>query len=226
MTMNDPFSRLAARAPHPSDSVLASIREELGGRPEKKRSLTRLQRVALSALALATGVLLTSLTAVEKSPQVVLLAAAALSLSVGGLLLAGAVPGEARSMGRSWRMSLVGVLCVFAFTFLALRAESFSPFSEFLGGESLRRASACAGHSLVSGVVGCTALLFLWRRTDPFSPGLTGSLLALLGGAVGTTSVGLICENTEGLHLTVAHGVGLVVFAVVGLFVGKKWLSP
>ncbi len=226
MTMNDPFSKLAAQTPRPSDSVLAALRQEFENAPAEKVSLTRAQRAVYSTVALCVGLFLTTLTAVFRAPQTVLVAAAVLSASVGALLLAGAVPGERHSMGRSWRRSLVGGLTIGALVALALKAESFAPFAEFLGDESLHRAGACVAHSLMSGVVGGAALLFLWRRTDPFSPGLTGSLLALFGGLVGTTSVTLICQSTEGLHLTVGHGAGLLILTLVGFFAGRKWLSP
>lgn len=226
MTMPDPFSQLAAQAPSPREGVLDSIRAELKKDSEKKRSLSRGQRVALSAAALALGLALTSAGAFVTAPRAAILAAAALSLSVGGLLLAGVVPGEKRSLGLSVRKSLVGILSVVAFTALALQAETFVAWGDFARADSLHRATGCAAHSLMSGVLGSTALLFFWRRTDPFSPGLTGSLLGLLGGLVGTMSVSLACQNAEGFHLTLGHGACLLLLGIFGAFVGRKWLTP
>lgn len=226
MNSNDPFSQLAAQAPPPRDAVLDSIRAELKSDNKKRRSLSRLQRVALSSLALIFGLALTSMGAFAAAPRAAILAAAALSLSVGGLLLAGVVPGEARTLGISVRKALVGILSVAAFTVLALKAESFLSFSEFAESNSLHRATACVAHSLVSGVVGATSLIFFWRRTDPFSPGLTGSLLGLLGGLVGTMSVSLACRSAEGFHLTLGHGAGVLLLGIFGAFLGRKWLAP
>jgi hypothetical protein len=226
MTRKDPFTQLAERAPRPRDAVLEAIRQELHQDLEKKRSLSRWERVLLSTAALVVGLGLTTFEAFFDAPEAAVLTAAALSLSVGGLLLAGVVPGEARSMGLSVRKVLVGLLCVTAFTALALKAEVFFSLQQFTEPDSLHRATACATHSLISGVLGATALLFVWRRTDPFSPGLSGAFLGLLGGAVGTTSVNLACHNAEGLHLTLAHGLSLIVFALLGVIVGRKWLSP
>lgn len=224
--MKDPFAELANRAPRPRDSVLESIRKDQHQDQEKKRCLSRWERVVLSTTALLFGLGLTTADAFFDAPQTAVLAAAALCLSVGGLLLAGVVPGETRSMGLSVRKGLVGLLSVTAFTALALKAESFLSLQQFTEPGSLHRATACAAHSLMSGVLGATALLFVWRQTDPFSPGLTGAFLGLLGGALGTTSVNLACSNSEGLHLTLAHGISLIVFALFGVFVGRKWLSP
>lgn len=226
MTMNDPFSRLAAQSPRPNDSVLDSIRQTMSTDSKPRRSLSRGQRVALSALALIFGLVLTSLNALSSSPRALVLAAAALSLSVSGLLLGGLVPGQPGRIGVSTRRWLLGGLCIVAFTALALQAESFLPFGQFLHGESLSHATVCMTHSLMSGVVGATALLYFWRRTDPFTPGLTGCALGLLGGAVGTMSVSLLCENGEGFHLTIGHGIALLILASLGLLLGKRWLTP
>lgn len=226
MAMNDPFSQLAAEAPSPREAVLDSIRAELKEDSKKKKSFSRLQRVLLSTGALILGLALTSAGAFLATPRAAILAAAALSLSVGGLLLAGIVPGESRSLGLSLRKSLVGLLGVAAFTALALQAESFLSWAEFAETDSMHRATGCAAHSLLSGVVGSTALLFLWRRTDPFSPGLTGALLGLLGGLVGTMSVSLACRSAEGFHLTLGHGAGVLALGIVGVFLGRKWLAP
>jgi hypothetical protein len=228
MTMNpaDPFAELAARDSAPSDRVLASLREDLKKDEEPRRALTRGQRVALSAAALIVGLSLTSVNALVHTPQVFVIAAAAFSLSVGGLLLAGAVPGGAGGFGVSARKTLFAVLAILGFTTLAFQAESFLSMTAFLEEESARHATKCAGHSLLSGVVGSSVLMFLWRRTDPFSPGLTGALLGLLGGALGTLSVGMLCSSGEGLHLTLGHGLSLLLLAGLGVFCGRKWLTP
>jgi hypothetical protein len=192
-----------------------------------KVSLSRGARVALSALGLCLGLCLTSLSAVSVAPRALLISTAALCLSAGGLILAGAVPSATRRLGGvSLRRLLFAALAIVGFSTLALQAESFLSMGSFLTGDSMHHATSCASHSLLSGVVGASALMFIWRRTDPFSPGLTGGLLGLFGGAVGTISVGLLCESNEGLHLTLAHGFGLFVLAVLGTLVGRKWLSP
>jgi hypothetical protein len=126
----------------------------------------------------------------------------------------------------SGRRLVVATLAIIGFTALALQAEHFFSLSEFLGADSMTRATKCASHSLLSGVLGSSVLMLIWRRTDPFSPGLTGGTLGLVGGAVGTLSVGLLCESDEGLHLTLSHGISLLVLTVLGIVVGRKWLSP
>lgn len=228
MSMNsvDPFSQLASRNPVPSDRVLASLREELKGDDHPRRALSTAGRVALSAGALLLGLVLTSASALKVAPAALLISGAALSLSVAGLLLGGAIPGRKGRFGISGRRLLVAVLAIFGFTALALQAEEFVTLAQFLEPAPMKAAATCARHSLLSGVVGASALLFIWRRTDPFSPGLTGSLLGLFGGISGTLSVGLLCGHGEGLHLTVSHGISLIALSVLGLIIGRKWLSP
>lgn len=222
----DPFSELAARSAAPSERVLVALREELKKDAEPRRTLSRGQRAALSGGALILGLTLTSVNALLNSPRAFLLAAAALSLSVGGLLLAGAVPGKSAGFGSNARRSLFFGLTIFAFTALALEAESFLSMREFLEPTSTKHAAQCATHSLVGGVVGSTLLMFLWRRTDPFTPGLTGAGLGLLGGATGTMSVSLLCQSGEGMHLTLGHGVSLLLLTLAGVYCGRKWLTP
>jgi hypothetical protein len=222
----DPFGDLAARAEAPPSRVLESIRQEIARSPKKKRLISRVERVTWSAIALLLGLCLSAATQLEKSPESVLLAAAAFSLSAAGLLLAGAVPSGDRLMGVSARRTIFAVLSISLFTGLALRADHFLSLSEFGKGEGSHQAMMCAGHSLISGVLVASALMFFWRRSDPFSPGLTGAFLGLLGGALGTFGVELVCAHDEGLHITLAHGASILVLALVGTFIGRKWLSP
>jgi hypothetical protein len=222
----DPFSDLAARAELPSPRVLESIRLEVSSAPAKKRLISRTERVTWSALALLIGLCLSAAAKLEDSPESVLLTGAAFSLSSAGLLLAGAIPTGGRLFGISARRTIFAILSIGLFTGLALRADHFMSFSEFGAGEGSHHAMMCAGHSLIFGVLGASALMFLWRRSDPFSPGLTGAFLGLLGGALGTLGVGLVCTHSEGLHLTLSHGAGVFVVSLLGIFAGRKWLSP
>jgi hypothetical protein len=223
----DPFRELAARQSAPKADVLGAIKAEMKADEKPKRALSRGERVALSALGLCLGLCLTSFSALEVAPRALFLSTAALCLSASGLILAGAVPGATSRLGGvSGRRLLFAVLFVAGFSTLALQAESFVSMESFLSGDSVHHATTCASHSLLSGVVGASVLMLIWRRTDPFSPGLTGGILGLVGGALGTISVGLLCKSTEGFHLTLAHGFGLLALAVLGTLVGRKWLSP
>ncbi len=193
---------------------------------QKKLPLSRLQRVGLSMVALFVGLALSAATALIDAPQPLILTAAAFSLSAAGLMLAGAIPGAAR-LDQPARRVVLALLILTTFTALALHAEDFLSWTEFIQGDGGVHAATCAGHSLATGVMASSALMFLWRRTDPFSPGLTGAILGFIGGALGTLSVGFLCDHgSEGIHLTMSHGLSALLLAGLGYWAGQKWLSP
>lgn len=220
-----PFSQLA-ETPVPGARVLDALRRELAEDAAPKRSKSREWRTLLSGGALFFGLGLSSLRSLRESPSTFFLSAVAFCLTVSGLLLLGVAPGERRLLGVSNRRALVVGVAGALFLALALQGDDFLPMSAFLDADHHTRLGACFAHSLLGGTLGSVALLLLWRRTDPFTPGLTGALLGLFGGLVGTLSVGLLCSNHEGFHLTLGHGMGAVLFLGVGLFLGRKWLAP
>lgn len=222
----DPFAELAARAAAPSPRVLKALREELSKDNAEKRLFSRSARVLWSAGALLLGLCLATLVKLHENHQTFFLTATAFSLSTAGLLLGGVVPSGRQLLGVSARRALLALLLAGLFTLLALRAESFLTFSEFSQSHSLSQAMTCAGHSLISGVIGAVALTLLWKRSDPFSPSLTGAFLGLFGGTLGTLSIGFLCKNHEGLHLTLGHGLSILLLTLVFSLIGRKWLSP
>lgn len=226
MTKNDPFSQLAARTPLPRDSVLTSIQKELHQDPTSYRSLSRGARVGLSAGALVLGLVFTSVNAIFSNPGALAIAAAGLSLSFVGLLLAGTVPMAEHRLGIGGRRTIVLALGLFLFVALALHADSYLSMAQFLDDDSVRRATKCASHALLSGVVGAACLMFLWRRTDPFSPGVSGAFFGLAGGIMGALSVEILCAHREGLHLIVGHGASALILTGACMLLGRKWLSP
>jgi hypothetical protein len=84
----------------------------------------------------------------------------------------------------------------------------------------------CTLWSLLFGSVVAGTVLTLWRRTDPFDPGVSGALAGLVGGLTGALTVGVACPNFEAWHLCVGHTLGLVVLGVLGWMVGRRWLAP
>ena len=225
MKTTDPFAQLAAQAPRPRDSVLQSIHRDLDKDTKPRRCLSKLQRVMLSASLLALGLVLASAKALVVHPQPLLVAAVAL-MSVAGLFLAGAMPQGRSLLQLPVRRSLVFMLVAAVFVALVLRAESFLTVGEFILGDGLASTTVCLVHSLMGGVAGTILLMFVWRRSDPFSPSISGALLGCLGGLMGTLSVELLCENGEGWHLTLGHGLPVLALALVSMLVGRRWLAP
>lgn len=225
MKADDPFAQLAAQAPRPRDSVLQSIHRELDKDTKSHHCLSKRQRVTLSASLLALGLVLASAKALVAHPQSLLVASAAL-MSMAGLVLAGGMPEGRSRLDLPVRRSLVFILVVAVFVALTLRAESFLTVGEFILADGLASTTVCFVHSFMGGVAGTILLMLLWRRTDPFSPSISGALLGCLGGLMGMLSVELLCENGEGLHLTLGHGLPVLALALVGMLVGRRWLTP
>lgn len=220
-----PFRELASRAELPAAHVLAALQDELANDAAPRRARSLSTRVSFSVFALLLGVSVSALSQLQRRPETVVLAAAALGVGATVLLLAGAIPTGRSGMGVFTRRALVALLTAVLFSTLALQADHFLGLSE-METQHYHRAIACHVHALVTGMAASCALLFLWRRSDPFSPGVTGAFLGFVGGAVGTLSVGLICSNHEGVHLTVGHGLSTLVLTILGAYAGRKWLTP
>lgn len=234
----DPFCELSQRLPAPDERILAALHEEMRQQEQtespagrallaRRKVGSRGKRAALSVLLLGGGLLLVSLSAWSDSWQWLVLSAAAASLAAGALFMAGAVPGHMSPWSQGPRRALVTVLSVTLFVVLGAQAESFLPLLAVLSDESASaHLAGCFGHALMTGILFSALLMLVWRRTDPFSPGLTGCFLGLLGGVFGTMSVALTCSNTEGFHLTLGHGSAALLLAGIGFFAGRRWLTP
>ncbi|HTM44701.1 MAG TPA: NrsF family protein [Polyangiaceae bacterium] len=113
------------------------------------------------------------------------------------------------------------------FGYLTLIRSSTSSFSEFVQQpQQTQHAMHCGLFSFVIGSVAAVSIMLLWRRTDPFTPRITGSLAGLAGGLAAATPVGLVCPGTDGWHLCLAHGLSLVLVVALGAVLGRRWLSP
>lgn len=124
-----------------------------------------------------------------------------------------------------WLATIVVVLAFFAQ--LTIFSTSHLGFHEFLTAPgSLRSTVVCGIHALLFGGLGTVALLFLWRRTDPFTPRLSGAVMGLAGGLVGAISLDMVCTSREVTHLWLAHGATLAAMVLLGWTLGRKWLTP
>jgi hypothetical protein len=92
--------------------------------------------------------------------------------------------------------------------------------------EGAGHAGLCGTFALIVGAIASGGTLYVWRRTDPLTPGLSGALAGLLGGIAAGVGVGIACPSAESWHLWLAHGTTVLVLVIVGAVVGKKWLAP
>jgi hypothetical protein len=110
---------------------------------------------------------------------------------------------------------------------LCAASTSLLPFDDFLvAPRSLRSTVVCGIHALLFGAMASAALFILWRRTDPFSPRLTGALTGLAGGLVGAVALDMTCTSLEAWHLWLGHGATLLALVLGGWVIGRKWLAP
>jgi hypothetical protein len=113
------------------------------------------------------------------------------------------------------------------FVYLTLASTSMLSVGRFVHEPgSVRSTVVCGVHALLFGVFATVALLALWRRTDPFSPGLSGAIAGLGGGLVGGVALDMTCASLEAWHLWLGHGAMLAAVVAIGWLVGRRWLSP
>ncbi len=229
----DPFAELTVAETRPSPRVLdalrAEVKSDLGtsaaqGRRPKGRS--RVTRVFMSFGTLVVLLVALSPKALRLVPESLLWGGLVYGIVASLLLFVGGIPGNMTWFSRRERKGVVFTLPPLLLVGLAWSARYFDLSDEFLSDIGLKAAAACLTHSLLVGALSTIALIAIWRRSDPFAPGFTGALLGILGGLLGTLSTDLGCASTEGVHLTLSHGLVAVVLGVVGQMAGRKWLTP
>jgi hypothetical protein len=147
--------------------------------------------------------------------------AQALALWVG----LGRPPG--RRLARRVRWAVVLLVLGAFLGYLTIAATSvLSPHDFVAVPRSLRGTLVCAAHALVFGLLATAALIAIWRKTDPFSPGLSGAVAGLGGGLVGAIALDMTCASREAWHLWLGHGLTLVVIVGLAWLAGRRWLSP
>ncbi len=230
----DPIDNLYLREVRPSEHVLSAIHADMAegsgrralGTRRRSWGRTRIFRAMVSLLVLVTILYVMSPKALRVVPEWLLPAGIVFGGCSAALLYFGGIPGNMRIISHGPRRALVYVVPPLLVLGLGWSAQHFALFEEFLSSTGLAAAASCLTHSLLVGVLSTLALIGIWRRSDPFSPALTGALLGVLGGLLGTLSTHLGCGNTEGVHLSLAHGAVAIVLSGLGSFAGRKWLSP
>jgi hypothetical protein len=212
----------------PSAETGAKIRTACTTDLDVQTPMSRARRIGLST---AVGIILFALMLVlgraslGATSRAMLLGALGWSFVLLLVLLFGFGPTRGRSA--ELRVAAAVLLPLGFLMYLSAQSRAVLPLGEFLGhGEMCEAALRCCAWTLAMGAVGAFAVLFLWRRTDPFTPTLTGCMAGLVGGLSVGLPVSLVCPGDETWHLVLGHGLTLVAVVCMGAWIGRKWMSP
>lgn len=231
--VTDPFAGVNWPRPQcPSAEVGAKIHEICTANNAGVRLLSTSTRIIRSiALSGALfGILLT--VGWQRHPPKQAIGLALLGALIWGVTQASViVVGFRRSPGRRahrWlRWGVVLAVSAAFFLHLTLASNSTLPLSEFITAKhSIHHTVVCGVHALIFGALAIAALFYVWRRSDPFSPRLSGAVSGLAGGLVGAVALDMTCPHLEAWHLWVGHGLTLLMLVAAGWYVGRRWLAP
>lgn len=85
---------------------------------------------------------------------------------------------------------------------------------------------ACAARATLVGLLSAGAFAWIWRRTDPFTPRLTGALVGVAAGSVAAATMGLTCPGTCAVHMAVGHTLIVPVLGLAAYAVSPRVLTP
>jgi hypothetical protein len=227
-----PLPDLPWRQPPPPGSEISdSIRKQCTQGLCSRRGLSATSRVVIS-LALSAGVLgFLLFMALDRGnrPEGAIRAALLGAALWAGVQLVVLVVGLARPPGkRISRVARLGIafgVPLLFLGYLAFAAHHRMPVGEFMAHDA-GYAVGCGLHALLFSAIAAAGTLFVWRGTDPLTPGLSGALAGLVGGLGGAAAMGVACPSGETWHLWIGHGTIVVALMFVGWLLGRRWLAP
>lgn len=220
------------QAPTPCSEVSAKIKTECTRGLCQKRGMTATKRAVLS-LALSGGVLAFLLyVALSRSEQpdgalrAALFGAAGWAIVQAAVLFVGLATPPGKRVSRTARLAIAVAVPVLFLAYLAFAAQHRLPVGEFLSHGHAGYAVGCGLHALLFSAIAAGGTLFVWRGTDPLTPGLSGALAGLVGGLGGAAAIGVACPSGETWHLWIGHGAIVIALMVGGWLFGRRWMAP
>lgn len=212
--------------PHPPADLTSRIRDRVAADLAPRRGPTGRSRWLFGLLA--AGAMLMAVT-VMMGAQVMSQPIRSGVIALGGLSLVAAATftalvrsGSAR-VGVGARLALA-LLPGLAFVVLAWIAYGVMPPVAATGAHV--STPACLVRGLMLASIPMTVLVVLWRRTDPFTPRLTGAIIGGWAGLTGTIGLTMACPSTDLVHIIVGHGAAIVGGALIGSLLGRRLLRP
>jgi hypothetical protein len=87
-------------------------------------------------------------------------------------------------------------------------------------------AGGCAMRSIGAGMLGGAAFMWVWRKSDPWSPRVSGALIGACAGIIASAHVGIVCAGGHGGHVLVGHWLVVPLLAIAGFAIAPRVLAP
>lgn len=230
---DDPLAKLEWRSPEaPCERVAKAIRRECTAGLCKKQSASRVRRL-LGSVALFIGTIcilaflgITRDGMIADGVRAALYGAAGWGAVLSAILFASIAQPPGRRLGAGYRLLLAIAVPIVFLGYLALTATGRLPFSTFSAGEYADHALRCGLLCMFLGAAISGGIFFLWRGTDPATPGLSGALVGLVGGMGSALALGIACPSHEAFHQWFSHGLVVVAMVALGGAVGRRLFTP
>jgi hypothetical protein len=232
LSEQDPLADLPWPKPAvPSASVSEAIHQSCTKGLGSRACASARRRAALSLLfpVLTVGIF-SWLAVITNVPEGALRAglygAIGWAVVLSAVLIVGLARPPGRRPARMVRLVIAVLVPIAFFVYLALTASGRVSFDSFSQGAMASHAVGCGALCLVIGAIVTGAVLLLWRRTDPLTPGISGALVGLTGGMGSALALGVACPSHEAWHLGFSHGLVVVALVILGGAVGRRLLAP
>ena len=133
-------------------------------------------------------------------------------------------PGKRGSRGV--RIALLAIVPLAFVGYLLLVSNEQFAFAKFAQGYPAGHAIGCGLVALFFGALVAGGAMIAWRRTDPYTPGISGALIGMVGGLASGAGMSLACPSHEAFHSCFAHGMVVFALALLGFGFGRRMLAP
>jgi hypothetical protein len=232
MSERDPLDDLPWPKPiEPGATVSESIHRQCTHALGKTKCARAHRRAALSLLIPTLAIGLFAFLALLRGDPSEMLEAALYGVFgwvvvMAVVLSAGLAFPPGRRPARALRLVAAVAVPVLFMLYVTTTASAHDSFAMFAEGAKRAHAVRCGVSCLLLGAVVTGAVLYLWRGTDPFTPGVSGALAGLIGGLGSALAFGVACPSHEAWHVGTAHGLVVVAMVAAGALVGRRLLAP
>lgn len=212
----------------PPRQVSESIRQRVAANLQSQRGPSGRTRWLMGLAGVVVAMFAVGIMAAEQAALAPQRAFAILLLGISlvgvatfvGLGRTGGVP---VSVGTRTALALLPPL---GFLLVVWLAHDVMPLEALSSAPMEASTAGCLMHGALLAALPLVMLVLAWRRTDPFTPRLTGALIGGWAGLTGAVGLTVACPSTELFHVAVGHGGALVGGALIGLWLGRRFLSP